>query len=347
MHRVEVVYFMNKKQFIYPHPVQLEAGGILPSVEITYHAYGTLNEDKSNVIWICHALTANSDVMDWWASFFKENAAYDLSKYFIVCANILGSCYGSSGPLSINPETKHPFYSTFPAITIRDMVQMHSLLRKHLGINKINTIYGGSLGGYQALEWALAEPEMFDKMVLVSTSARESAWGIAIHTAQRLAIETDATWMNMEAHAGAKGLKTARAIGMLSYRNYNAYVKTQTDDDIEKLDNYRASSYINYQGDKLVKRFNAYSYWILTKALDSHNIARGRGSIEAVLNTIKIKTLIIGVSSDMLCPTTEQKFLEKHIHGSTYVEIDSPYGHDGFLIEGKMIGKIVREHFTI
>lgn len=338
---------MNKKVYTYPRPVTLETGATLPSVEIAYNTYGTLNADKSNVIWICHALTANSDAMDWWASFLRDGQMYDLTKQFIVCANILGSCYGTSGPLSINPKTKQPYYSTFPEVTVRDMVQMHILLRKHLGIHKIETIYGGSLGGYQALEWVLTEPDIFDKMVLVSTSARESAWGIAIHTAQRLAIETDITWRDMKPEAGAKGLKAARAIGMLSYRNYDAYIRTQTDDNHNKLDNYKASSYIHYQGEKLVKRFNAYSYWILTKALDSHNIARNRGKAEDVLKRIKTKTLIIGISSDMLCPVTEQKFLTTHIPDSKFVEIDSPYGHDGFLIEGKIIGEVVKNHFKL
>jgi homoserine O-acetyltransferase len=338
---------MNKKTYTHPHQVKLESGATLPSVEITYHTYGTLNKDNSNVVWICHALTANSDVMDWWASFLREERMYDLSKNFIVCANIIGSCYGSSGPLSINPQTGQPYYSTFPEITVRDMVQLHIVLRKHLGIQKINTIYGGSLGGYQALEWAIIEPNVFEKMVLVSSSARESAWGIAIHTAQRLAVETDTTWRDMTPNAGAKGLKTARAIGMLSYRNYDAYVRTQTDNDFQKLDNYKASSYIHYQGEKLVKRFNAYSYWLLTKALDSHNIARDRGTPEEVLKNISTKTLIIGISSDMLCPVNEQKHLADYIPNSTFVEIDSPYGHDGFLIEGKAIGEIVKKHFNL
>ena len=298
---------MDKQFFTYPHPVQLEAGGSLPSVEIAYHTYGTLNADKSNVIWICHALTANSDVMDWWASFLKEGNMYDLSEYYIVCANILGSCYGTSGPLSTNPETSQSYYSSFPTVTVRDMVKMHILLREELGISKINTLYGGSLGGYQALEWVLEEPEVINNLVLISTSDKESAWGIAIHTAQRLAIETDSTWKDMHADAGADGLKTARAIGLLSYRNYEAYVERQTDNE-HKLDNYKASSYIHHQGNKLVKRFNSYSYWLLTKALDSHNVSRGRGTLEDVLNSIKSKTLVIGISSDRLCPVAEQQF---------------------------------------
>jgi homoserine O-acetyltransferase len=335
---------MNKHVFKYKEPLQLESGQTLPSVEIAYHTYGTINSDGSNLIWFCHALTANSDVLDWWNSLVGEGKAYDPSKYFIVCANIIGSCYGSSGPLSINPETQKPYYSNFPQVTIRDMVKMHIALRKHLGVEKINTIIGGSMGGYQALEWVLTEPNVFDKMVLLATSAQESAWGIAIHTTQRLAIEIDESWKNENANAGAKGLKTARAVGMLTYRNYSAFVKTQSDDE-HKLDNFKASSYIHYQGEKLVNRFNAYSYWILTKAMDSHNIARNRGKMEDVLRSIRTKTLVIGISSDQLCPVTEQKKLAQHIPNANFVEIDSPYGHDGFLIEGALIGNAIEKNF--
>ncbi len=331
---------MNKHFFTYRQPLKLENGETLSSLDIVYHTYGRVNDEKSNVIWFCHALTANSDVADWWSSLVGKGKTYDPAKYFIICANIIGSCYGSSGPLTINPETQKPYYSTFPKVTIRDMVQAHIILRKHLGIEKINTIIGGSMGGYQALEWVITEPAVFEKMILVSTSSQESAWGIAIHTAQRLAIETDLTWKDLNQQAGAQGLKTARAIGMLTYRNYEAFVKTQTDNE-NKLDNFKASTYINYQGEKLVKRFNAYSYWILTKAMDSHNIARGRSEIKSVLNSIQTKTLIIGISSDFLCPVAEQKFMAQHIPNSHFIEIDSPYGHDGFLIEGKLIGEAI------
>ncbi len=331
---------MSKHFFTYRQPIQLEGGATLPTTDVVYHTYGTLNADKSNVVWFCHALTANSDVADWWDSLVGEGKTYDPAKHFIVCANIIGSCYGSSGPLTINPETNQPYYSTFPHVTIRDMVKVHIVLRKHLGLEKIHTIIGGSMGGYQAIEWALAEPEIFSQMVLVATGAQESAWGIAIHTAQRLAIESDNTWNELNQSAGAKGLKAARAIGMLTYRNYEAFVKTQTDEE-HKLDNFKASSYINYQGEKLVKRFNTYSYWLLGKAMDSHNVARNRGKLEDVLKSIQLKTIIIGISSDHLCPTPEQKLMAQNIPNSKFVEIDSPYGHDGFLIEGKLIGEAI------
>ena len=334
---------MNKHFFTYRQSLQLESGEMLPTVDIVYHTSGTINADKSNVVWFCHALTANSDVADWWNSLVGEGKTVDPQKHFIICANILGSCYGSSGALNINSKTQKPYYSFFPQITIRDMVNAHIILRKHLGIEKINTIIGGSMGGYQAIEWAVLEPVVFQNLILVATSAAESAWGIAIHTAQRLAIETDLTWKDDSQNAGAKGLKAARAIGMLTYRNYNAFVKTQTDSE-HKLDNFKASSYINYQGEKLTKRFNAYSYWILTKAMDSHNIARNRGAVEDVLKNIKIKTLVIGISSDQLCPVAEQKFIAQHIPNATYIEIDSDYGHDGFLIEGKIIGETIEKN---
>lgn len=326
--------------FNYPHPFKLENGAVLPELNIAYTTYGKLNAAKSNVVWVCHALTANSDAADWWSGVIGNSHVIDPENYFIVCANILGSCYGTTGPLSINPTTNAPYYNSFPLITIRDMVNAHILLRKHLGIEKIFLLMGGSMGGYQAMEWCVMEPAVIDNQLLLATSATESAWGIATHTAQRLCIEADCTWQQPGANAGAKGLKAARALGMLTYRNYDIMVQQQSDSDSEKLDDYKASSYINYQGDKLVNRFNAYSYWLLTKSMDSHHIARGRGGeCPDVLQKIKQKTLVIGISSDILCPVFEQKFLAKNIPGASFIEIDSDYGHDGFMVESKAISK--------
>ncbi|MBI3883036.1 MAG: homoserine O-acetyltransferase [Sphingobacteriales bacterium] len=330
--------------FHYQHRFELESGQSLPEITVAYHTYGSLNADKSNVIWVCHALTANSDVATWWDGVVGDNHVVDPKKYFIVCANILGSCYGSSGPLSIDPATQKPYYSTFPQITIRDMVKAHILLRQHLGIEKIFLMMGGSMGGYQALEWTVMEKEVINRLFILATSPTESAWGIAIHTAQRLAIEADSTYKDHTTEAGKKGLKAARAIGMLTYRNYGIMVKHQTDTDTEKLDNYRAASYIDYQGDKLVQRFNAYVYWLLTKSMDSHHLGRGRGGkVEAVLQSIQQKTLIIGISSDILCPLIEQKFIANNLPDATLIEIDSTYGHDGFMVESKIISQHLAE----
>lgn len=323
--------------FHYPHTFHLENGSLLPELTIAYTTYGQLNKERNNVVWICHALTANSDVADWWPGVVGNHHIIDPGKYFIVCANIIGSCYGSTGPLSKNPVTKEPYYHQFPAITIRDMVNAHILLRKHLGIEKIFLLVGGSMGGYQAMEWCIMEKDIAERLVLLATSASESAWGIATHTAQRLSIEADGTWKSNDNNAGSAGLKAARAIGMLTYRNYNIMVQKQSDTDTDKTDNFKASSYICYQGDKLVKRFNAYSYWLLTKSMDSHNIARGREDAATVLHTIQQPTLIFGISSDILCPLVEQQFLAKHLPNATLIQIDSEYGHDGFMVENEQI----------
>ena len=326
------------------HPFPLENGQILPDIRIGYHTYGNLNAAGDNVVWICHALTANSDVIRWWPGMVGEHRYVNPEKYFIVCANILGSCYGSSGPLTEDPATGTPYYSSFPVVTVRDMVKAHILLRKHLGIHKIHLLMGGSMGGYQALEWCAMEKEVIQNLFLIATSATESAWGIAVHSAQRLAIEADSTWLDPSAFAGRKGLKAARAIGILTYRNYGILAKKQTDPDIEKIDHYKASSYVDYQGEKLISRFYSYSYWLLTKAMDSHHLARARDlTLENVLHTMRNRTLIIGINSDILCPLEEQRFLAKHLPRSELIEIDSAYGHDGFMVESEKISIHLRE----
>jgi homoserine O-acetyltransferase/O-succinyltransferase len=319
-----------------------EQGHTLQQLEIAYCTYGNFIPDKSKVVWVCHALTASADCADWWPDLIGENKAINPQDHFIICANIPSSCYGTSGPLSVNAETNEAHFNSFPVFTIRDMVRAHILLCNHLGIQKIHLLIGGSMGGYQCVEWAITEPTRIQQLALVATGAKESAWGIAIHTAQRIAIETDETFGEKKAGAGSKGLKAARAIGMLTYRNYQAFVNTQSDTD-DRINDFRAESYIQYQGEKLVNRFNAYSYWLLTKSMDSHNVGRDRGGSEAALKTIQAKTICIGISSDFLCPVNEQKFLAAHIPNARYIEIDSPFGHDGFLVEGKKVGEEIKE----
>jgi homoserine O-acetyltransferase len=328
------------QRFYYPDKFVLESGGELSGLTITYHTYGRLNEAADNVIWVCHALTANSDVQAWWPGMVGNGLLFDTSRYFVVCANILGSCYGTTGPADINPGSGQPYFDSFPALTIRDMVKAHQLLKTHLGISRIALLAGGSMGGYQALEWAVMESQIIDRLFLIATSARETAWGIAIHTAQRLAIETDCTWKKPTTDAGKQGLKTARAIGMITYRSYASFVAKQTDGD-DVTDDFKASSYILHQGNKLADRFTAYSYWYLTKALDTHNLARGRGRIQDVLQKISCKTLVMGISSDLLCPVAEQKLLADGIPHATFVSIDSLFGHDGFLVETPTISQTI------
>jgi len=333
-----------KQIFLLSQPFHLEMGGILPELKIAYYTYGELNDEKSNVLWICHALTASADAKDWWNGLVGEGKTFDPSNYFIICANIIGSPYGSTSANDINPDTTKKYGIDFPFFTIRDMVKAHQLLKTHLGIDKIKLLIGGSMGGYQALEWAIDEQSSIENLFLIATSAEESAWGKAIHTAQRLAIEADTDWKSGEIGIGNKGLKAARGIGMLTYRNYELFKAQQSDTDVEIHQNHKASSYIKYQAQKLADRFDALSYYKLTEAMDSHQLARGReNSIEKVLNQIEIPTLVMGISSDILCPPQEQQFLANHIPDAEYHEIDSSFGHDGFLIESDKIGKILKE----
>lgn len=324
--------------FNYDQTFHLEAGGSIDSLQIAYHTYGSLNSSKDNVVWICHALTANSDAADWWKGLVGPGKVLDPENYYIVCANILGSCYGTSGPASRRPGDHLPYGKAFPDFTIRDMVTAHELLSKHLGIEKIQLLVGGSMGGYQALEWSLRSPDHIEKLFLLATSAAESAWGIAIHTAQRMAIEADPGWQTGVRGTGDKGLKAARAIGMLTYRNFELFNAQQSDHDPKKTKNFKASSYLQYQAQKLADRFDPLTYHGLTRAMDSHNIARGRNTdIAGVLKTITQPTLLIGISSDILCPTSEQRYMSEHMPRCTYQEINSVYGHDGFLVEYEII----------
>jgi homoserine O-acetyltransferase len=334
------------KTFISKHKFVLESGKSFPEIQIAYHTYGKLNKEKDNVVWVTHALTANSDVFDWWKGLFGNNNLFNPEEHFIVCANVIGSHYGSTGPLSINPDTGNPYYHHFPEITIRDIVNAHILLRKHLGIEKIKFLIGGSLGGQQALEWAIAENDLIENLIVVATNPQHSPWGIAFNEAQRLAIKADRTWFNNSPDAGLKGLKAARAIALLSYRNAKTYNTTQKEESNNLPEIFKAVSYQDYQGEKLVKRFNAYSYWHLSKAMDTHNVGRNREGVVQALQKIRAKTLVIGISSDILFPTSEQKFLAENIPNANYAEIDSLYGHDGFLIETEKITNTILKHFS-
>lgn len=322
---------------------ELESGENLPGFQLKYTTLGQLNTDRSNVIWICHALTGSSDFTDWWKGLFTENSPFNPKDYFIICANTLGGCYGSTGPLSINSKTGKPYYHTFPFITNRDIVCGFDLLRQHLNISKIHTLLGGSLGGQQVLEWAIKQPEVFERIIPLATNAFHSPWGIAINEAQRMAIESDSTWKSDDTRAGIEGMKAARAIGMISFRTYDTFLQTQSEKTLENTDDFRASSYQRYQGQKLSNRFNAFSYWVLTKVMDSHQVGRNHESIENALKKIKAKTLVIGIDTDLLFPIREQEYLAKQIEGASLETITSLHGHDGFLVEFDQFKNIVQE----
>jgi homoserine O-acetyltransferase len=275
-----------------------------------------------------------------------KGLTFDTSEYFIVCANILGSCYGTTGPLSVRPETGRKWFNEFPVITIRDIVRVHEILRKYLGIRSIHTIIGSSIGGYQALEYSIMFPDIVKRLIFIASSAKQSPWAIAFNESQRLAIEADASFFMNDENGGKKGLKSARSIALLSYRTSFAYNKTQAEDDDNKTDSFKASSYQAYQGDKLVNRFNAWSYYRLTQLADSHNVGRGRGGVINALHSVKSLTLCIGIRSDILYPVDEQKFVAESVNSGTYAEIDSFFGHDGFLIETGQVSELIKEFWV-
>ena len=275
--------------------------------------------------------------------YLGEDKLLDPSKYFIVCANMLGSCYGSTYALSPNPTTGLPYFHDFPLLTNRDIVGTFDLLREHLGISQIYMGIGGSLGGQQLLEWAVWKPQLFEHIVPIATNAHHSPWGIAFNESQRMAIAADSTWKEDQPEAGIEGMKAARAMALISYRAYHTYGQTQRDPHPTDglLEGYRASSYQQYQGEKLAKRFDAFAYWTLSKAMDAHDLGRDRGSREAALANIQAQATCISIDSDILFPSEEQMYLAAHIPNASYEVIPSLYGHDGFLIETEALNRIL------
>jgi homoserine O-acetyltransferase/O-succinyltransferase len=341
---------LNYELFRYNEPFTLESSKTLTALHLAYTTIGELNEEKDNAVWVFHALTANSDPSEWWSGLIGEEKLLDPNEYFIVCANMPGSCYGSIGPLDVDAKTREPFYHDFPLFTTRDMVRAYKHLRTHLGIEKIYIGIGGSMGGQQLLEWAVEEPLLFEYIIPIATNAQHSAWGIAFNASQRWCIENDTTWIERNDDAGLQGMKLARSVALLSYRNYETYENTQEGfTDATKTHHadeqvFKAESYQHYQGEKLAKRFNAFSYYFLSKGMDSHDISRTRGTMKDVLQTIKATTLIISIASDILFPPKEQEFLAKYIQDAELTVIDSFYGHDGFLLEYEKITAVIK-HF--
>ena len=332
---------MRSDTYHYDQVFELESGKNLPGFQLAYQTWGNMKADQSNVIWVCHALTANAAVDDWWPNMLGKGLLLDPERFFIICVNMLGSCYGSTHALSINPETAKPYFHQFPLLTNRDIVRAFDLLRQELGIRKIFSIMGGSLGGQQVLEWAIIQPDLFETIIPIATNARHSPWGIAFNESQRLAIQADPSWKEDHPDAGMAGLKAARSIALLSYRNYTAYDATQQEPHHQNLRDFRASSYQRYQGEKLTKRFNAFSYWSLSQVMDSHNVARDRSSLTHALQMIQAKTLVLGVPTDGLFPFSEQQFLQQFIPKAELSKIHSDFGHDGFLIETDQISQAV------
>lgn len=323
--------------YVHDRPFELESGRVLPELRVAYNTYG---DPKNGVAWVCHALTANSDVADWWPHTVEAGRFLDPAKNFVVCANILGSHYGTTGPLHVDPATGEPYYDDFPAFTIRDMVRAHQILANVLGINKIAMLVGSSVGGFQAIEWAVMEPERIEKLVLIATAEKATPWSIAINETQRMTIKSDHSYGEKRPNAGLDGLAAARAIGLLTYRGSSGYNLTQQDIEPSPAV-HRAATYQQYQGAKLVRRYNAYSYVHILDAFDTHDVGRGRGGVAEALAKITAQTLVVGITGDLIFPEGEVRAMQEMIPNSSYHEISSAFGHDGFLVEYQQLNDIV------
>lgn len=337
-------YRQMRHTFHTTEPLVLESGETLKELTIAYDTFGRLNADRSNVVWVMHALTANSDVADWWPGTVEKGKFLDPERYFIVCANVLGSCYGTTGPMSVNPDTGEPWYGDFPLVTVRDMVECHRRLASHLGIERIELMVGSSLGGFQATEWLVTDPGIARNAVLIATDVECSPWLAAFNKSMYMAIEADPTSADRNPEAGRAGLATARSLALLSYRGCHAYNRTQRDPEGERpLFDRRVHSYQAYQGKKLCDRFDVNSYLRMCRSADSHNIARGRVSLQEALGRIKAHCLVVAISSDILFPPADHSRWAAMIPDASMEVIDSDFAHDGFLIENEKLNKIISD----
>jgi homoserine O-acetyltransferase len=344
----------------------LDGGGVLAPAVVAYEAWGALAPTRDNVILLCHALTGNAHAHDpaapdephagWWNPLIGPGRAFDTTRFFVLCANVLGGCAGSSGPTSSDPRDGRPYGSRFPFVSVGDIVRAQWLLLARLGVRRVHTVAGGSVGGLVALETAIAYPDFVDRAVIVAAGTRLSAHGIALNEIGRRAIAADPAWSGGDYAPGvgpAQGLAIARMVAMLSYTS------------AESLDSrfgrrpasrptrrpsygpaFDVESYLQYQGEKLVNRFDANSYLILTRAMDRYDAAEGRGSERAALARIRASTLAIGVSSDWLYPAEQVRLLAYAITDAggraRYAELASPHGHDAFLKEWDQLDALIR-----
>ncbi len=330
-----------KDTFIVCEPFRLESGAVLPNVEVAYETYGRLNSSGDNAVLVCHALTGSAHAAGadgWWGPLIGPGCLLDTNRYYVVCSNLLGSCYGSTGPTSLNVESGRPYGWNFPEITVRDMVNLQRQWIDALGIAQAVAI-GGSLGGMVALEWALLFPERISAAILIATSAAHSPWAIGWNHVARLAIQMDPAWTQSHGASAPQGLSLARAISMLSFRSFESFEQRMGRTHTGEM--FSIASYLRHQGNKLVDRFDPRAYVTLTHAMDSHDISRDRSSVEDVLAGLSMPVLSVGISSDVLYPAREQRRIAHSLPNAEYQEILSPHGHDAFLIEFDQLHSLI------
>lgn len=331
-------------------PLRLDSGRVLAHVEVAYETWGQLDRSSSNAILVCHALTANSHAGGeggWWQPHIGPGRAIDTNRYFVLCPNLIGSCYGSTGPCSIDPATGKPYGPAFPEITVRDMVRVQRALVQSLGIRRLATVIGSSLGGMQVLEWALMVPELCESIVPVSTAAQQSAWCLALGAISRYAITSDPGWQGGRyERQPERGLAVARMVGMVSYRSpqelSQRFGRARTGGDPFDPDSlFEVERYLRHQGRKLADRFDANAYLALSRAMDRHDVGEGRGGVAAALSRVGTRALCIGVTSDIRYPLDEQRSLAGQLEAGELGVIESDHGHDAFLIEFEQLADLI------
>jgi len=342
-----------------PHALVLAGGELFGPITVAYETYGELSPERDNAIFVCHALTGDAHVAGkhrpdsrkpgWWDELVGPGKGLDTNRYFIICANVLGGCQGTTGPNSVDPSTGNRFGTRFPFITVEDMVEVHSALVRHLGIEKLLGAIGGSLGGMQVLAWAAKFPEQIRSAIVLASGAKLSAQGIAFNMVGRRAITADPNYSGGEYYdkeIPRVGLSLARMVAHITYLSEASIEKKfgrrlQHGDHfayaLEQEVEFQIESYLHYQGKRFVERFDANSYLYLTRAMDYFDLAETHGSIANALSRTQAKFLVAGYSSDWLFPTIQsreitQALLEKR-KDVTFVELSSPYGHDSFLLE--------------
>ena len=343
--------------------LKLETGDILKTPTIAYETYGKLNKEKSNVILICHALTGDAHAAGWhegdkkpgwWNIIIGPEKPLDTNKYFIICSNVIGSCKGSTGPSSINPDTGKPYALDFPIITITDMVNAQKKLLDHLGISQLFAVVGGSMGGMQVLQWTIISPDMIRNAIMIASGAYSTPQQIAFNAVERRAITEDPNWNKGNYYDKEKpeqGLSVARMIGHITYlSNESMYEKfgrrlqDKNDFSYDFSNEFQVESYLEYQGASFTKKFDANSYLYMTKALDYYDV-RVNNSLEEAFKNIKSKMLIMSITSDWLYPNDHMEEIVRALRANnvnvSYSKLNSEYGHDAFLIENGQMNYIL------
>lgn len=350
------------KTFRSAEPFRCVWGGVLPGLTLAYETWGTLAPARDNAVLLHTGLSASSHAHSqpmnpergWWEDFIGPGAPIDTDRFFVICSNVLGGCYGSTGPPSANPATGEPFATDFPIVTVRDMVRAQLLLLDHLEIRRLHAAVGSSLGGMQALELAAVAPERVDRIASISAALRSYPQSIAIRFVQRQAVMADPDWQGGRYYGSSfphRGQRVAREIGTITYRSGPEWQerfgrKRTSARQPPRLDvDFQVESYLAYQGDKFCLQYDANSYLYISKAMDLFDLLESDGDIAAI-DRIRCPVLVIGVTTDMLFPVWQQRelteALEKRGVLADYVEIDAPYGHDTFLIDRDHVGGAVR-----